>query len=89
MSYLHLVEPTILLLEAVAERIEASDGKRLIKEWMKLAIEQGWTVEKTGGGHWKFKPPTGPFVIAPSSPSDHRSVLNLRSELRRKGLQGV
>lgn len=48
----------------------------------------GWTVEKTSGGHLKWIPPERGqrFVITSSSPSDRRSFLNDRSNLRQSGL---
>ncbi len=61
-----------------------SDLKRLIR----AARNQGWQVERTDGGHLRFRPPdaTGPPIITPSTPSDWRGLLNLRARLRRSGL---
>lgn len=62
---------------------------RVVKELRPLvraAIAAGWTVTKTGGGHLRFRSPTGALVFAPSTPSDHRSVKNTAAELRRHGL---
>jgi hypothetical protein len=47
-----------------------------------------WEVTRTGGGHLKWAPPRGQFVITPGSPSaGHRAVRNCLSDLRRAGLQ--
>lgn len=54
----------------------------------RLAICQGWRVERTSGGHLRWVPPDAdkPFVISASSPSDLRAVRNLRQYLRASGL---
>lgn len=56
--------------------------------WMrdvaKLADEFGCSTQVTPGGHIKLKHPTGWFAFAPSTPGDHRSLANLKSDLRRK-----
>lgn len=58
-----------------------------LKRLMKLAREQGWSVEMTGGHHLRWTPPEGPYVICPSTPSDHRSIPNTISNLRKAGLE--
>jgi hypothetical protein len=52
------------------------------------AVRQGWTVDETRNGHWKFTPPdrTKPIVYAAGTPLDHRALDNLISQLRRSGL---
>lgn len=57
------------------------------EELLALCKEKGWELEKTGSGHWKLtNPETGRYVIAASTPSDYRSCMNMRSQLRRAGL---
>lgn len=60
-----------------------------LQKLMKLARQQGWLVEGTKGGHFRFVPPDSskPAVISSGTPSDHRSMLNLRAQLRRSGLK--
>lgn len=55
-------------------------------ELVRLAERQGWTVEYTGGGHWRFKSPNGPVVFTPSTPGGSRSWQNSIAKLRRAGL---
>jgi predicted RNA binding protein YcfA (HicA-like mRNA interferase family) len=43
----------------------------------------GWDITLTRGGHLRWRSPKGGLVISPSTPSDHRSLRNLRSDLRR------
>lgn len=51
-----------------------------------LAIDSGWVVRRTEGGHIAMTSPAGETVVCSSTPSDRRSVLNLRALLKRKGL---
>lgn len=65
-------------------------GKR--SDWQDLertAVEQGWTVGKTNGGHLKFAPPpgTGGPVFVSFTPGDFRSIRNTRAMLKRRGLK--
>lgn len=59
---------------------------------VKKAKKQGWTVVYGKGqgakGHPRLVPPDGgQFIVIPLTPSDHRSFLNTRAELRRAGLK--
>ena len=55
--------------------------KALIKKLKKLGLE----VMKTKSGHFKVVTAKG-NVILPSTASDHRALLNVTSELRRRGV---
>lgn len=58
-----------------------------VRRLIRFAIKLGWTVEVTGSGHLKWKPPDGsPFVVSSRTPSDPRALQNLRAYLRRAGL---
>ncbi len=50
---------------------------------------QGGVISLCGSGHYKVTPPdkTKPIVFMPSSPSDHRSITNIVSRLRRSGFK--
>jgi len=52
------------------------------------ARRQGWAVEQRASNHLMFRPPSqaGPLVISSGSPSDHRALANVRSQLWRAGL---
>lgn len=60
-----------------------------IKDIVKAAGKQGWTIERTKGNHIKLTPPdpTMSQVILPGTPSDWRSLKNVTSQLRRAGLK--
>ena len=62
-----------------------TDLRRLKRE----LARQGWSVEPTGGGHWKFTPPdpTKRVVFASASPSDFRSMSNVIRDLERSGFR--
>jgi hypothetical protein len=63
-----------------------SDGRKILARWKKQAERAGWTVTMTGGGHLKWRSSSGQVVISPATPSDRRSVLNTRRDLRNAGL---
>ena len=51
------------------------------------ARKQRWTLTRTGGGHIRWKPPSGPPVFTPSTPGGgNRSIGNTLAKLRRAGL---
>lgn len=55
------------------------DVKQLIQFYERL----GWIVSKTNGGHIRFKGPNGQVVFGSSTPSDWRSLANLKAQLNR------
>lgn len=63
-------------------------AKKTLRTYRRAAEEQGWRVEETKSGHLRFIPAdrSKPIVVASSTPSDARSVKNLRAQLRRSGL---
>lgn len=61
--------------------------KKELRPLVAAAVEQGWDVSISGGGHLRFKSPNGAIVFAPSTPrGGKRSIENTVAELRRKGL---
>jgi hypothetical protein len=58
--------------------------KKLVRE----AERQGWRVEPTKSGHWRFYAPDGEHIVhASGTPSDHRSLDNLVAQMRRYGFK--
>jgi len=55
---------------------------------LEKARDQGWRVDRTKKGHWRFLSPdrTQPPIYFSGTPSDHRSIRNLVAQLRRAGL---
>lgn len=59
----------------------------LVRQLARLAQDHGWTVRRSGSGHFKFIPPNGErAVTVPATPSDKRSLANSIAQLRRAGL---
>ncbi len=63
----------------------------LLKELARQALAQGWRVEYTGTGHWKWypPPPAAGLVVTSSTPSDSRAFKNIEADLRRHGFKGA
>lgn len=62
-----------------------------IDPYIKAAEAEGWTVETSSGSHICFTPADRDQrkIFTGRTPSDVRSLRNLRSQLRRAGLKGV
>lgn len=61
-------------------------GKRETERLVRDLRAQGFTVELTGGNHWKvWKPGEEGCAFMSYTPSDHRSVKNAITKLRRIG----
>jgi hypothetical protein len=62
-----------------------------LKKLIRIAIQHGWLVEYTGGGHYKWTPPdkSAPVLYSASTPSDSRALDNHRCRLRRAGLKAA
>lgn len=59
-----------------------------VREWLKAAAEQGFSVEHRKGGHWRVATGDGKtsahFSATPKR--DKRTLLNIRGQLRRIGV---
>lgn len=64
-----------------------SSANREIKDLLDQCVRQGGILTKTGNDHWKVIPPdkTKPIVYSSGTPSDFRSIRNIRAKLRRAG----
>lgn len=55
-----------------------------INQLIRGMVRLGWRYER--GRHGKLYHPSGQgFIVFPRTPSDHRSLLNLRRDIRRLG----
>ena len=62
----------------------SKDFRKVIRE----AERQGWRVEQTKGGHWRFYAPDGVNIVhAAGTPSDRRSFDNTIAQLRKYGFE--
>lgn len=70
-------------------RLQYSEGmsRNELDELRREAIRQGWRIVQAGR-HMKWYPvdPDKPFVTTSVTPSDHRAIQNIKSDLRRSGL---
>lgn len=60
-----------------------------IKKVAREAERQGWRVDRTSKGHWRFIPPDpqGRICIHSGTPGDRRGIHNLVAEMRRQGFR--
>lgn len=72
-----------------ARGVRRNSGKKDIERLVAIARAQGWVVDKTQRGHWRFLPVdrSRPPIIGSGTPGGARSFENLKSQLRRAGLQ--
>ena len=54
-----------------------------MKDLVEQAKRDGWTVSLTRKGHLRFSAPGRATVFGSGTPSDHRSIENIRGKLRR------
>jgi hypothetical protein len=65
--------------------ILSKSGGKEVKYLLSRVARQGGQVEHRKAGHIKVTHPSGGIVFLPSTPSDRRSMLNTRAQLRRAG----
>lgn len=59
-----------------------------IRKLIRALEAQGWRVEETGSGHYQAYSPNGEDIVTiPGTPSDHRSMRNTMSRLKRAGFK--
>lgn len=57
-----------------------------VRELIRIAEANGCRVQPTGSQHFNVYAPSGRIINLPSTPSDHRSILNVRSQMRQAGI---
>jgi len=67
---------------------KSRDASSFRREIAEVAVSQGWRVEQTEKGHWRFIPPdrTKRIVILPGSSVSRSGMRNALADLRRSGL---
>ncbi|HCM5829508.1 type II toxin-antitoxin system HicA family toxin [Klebsiella pneumoniae] len=58
-------------------------GHKQLLPLIEYALEEGWDVVRTAGGHLKFTKPGLPPIFTSSTASDYRAGRNARALLRR------
>ncbi|HBO80926.1 TPA: type II toxin-antitoxin system HicA family toxin [Burkholderia vietnamiensis] len=62
---------------------ELSRGHKQLRGLIEFALQHGWEVVRTPGGHLKFTKPGLPPIYTGSTASDFRAERNARAQLRR------
>jgi hypothetical protein len=57
-----------------------------LKKIFRQAEQRDWIVRRRRSGHYLLQGPRGQKVFCPATPSDHRSLKNLKSHLSKAGL---
>lgn len=60
--------------------------KRDVQDILALVKAKGCEVTLTRNGHYKVLVPGGGLVVVPRTPSDWRSIRNIRSDFRKAGV---
>jgi hypothetical protein len=63
--------------------------KKDLKQLKKHYTRMGWRIEKTNGGHLRWRGPQGELVHSSSTPSDFRSINNLQAQLKRASARSI
>ena len=68
----------------------SGSGKRVVNSEVRSLVTKartfGCRIEDKGAHIHVFPPKGGQMVVLPSTPSDHRALLNVRAEMRRAGI---
>lgn len=57
--------------------------KRELRTILTDAGRRGWQVERTERSHWKLRGPNNALIYTGGTPSDWRSIANLKAQIRR------
>lgn len=69
----------------MSKRAKHVTSNKDLRRLLAAVEDQGFSVEIRRAGHVKVTAPSGEVFFTGSSPSDRRSILNFRSQLRRAG----
>lgn len=59
---------------------------RELRKIARMAMSQGWEIHRRNNGHLAWKSPEGGTVYTAATPSDHRAIGKIISNLRKYGL---
>jgi hypothetical protein len=63
-----------------------SVASKEVRQLLKKTVVLGATFKRSGNNHVMIKIRDEPIIMCPGTPSDHRSMKNVRGQLRRAGL---
>ena len=67
-------------------RLRKISNNRELQKIMRVAVSEGWRLEKSNGGHIKWIRPDGFIYFSSQTPSDVRAIYKIRAALRKAGL---
>jgi hypothetical protein len=73
----------------MANAHELARGHKRLRALIEFALDEGWYVVRTPGGHLKFTKPGCASIYTSSTASDHRAEINARAQLRRADRQAT
>lgn len=71
----------------MAKARNPAKGRKRLRALIDFALQEGWQVAHTPGGHLKFFKAGCAPIYTSSTASDHRAGLNARAQLRRADRQ--
>jgi len=80
----HMHTPKRDAVHGTGKRRRATNPE--VRELIRIAEANGCRVKPTGGQHFNVYTPSGQIINLPSTPSDHRSILNVRSQMKKAGV---
>ena len=73
----------------MANAHELARGHKRLRALIEFALDEGWHVVRTPGGHLKFTKPGCASIYTSSTSSDHRAEINAHAQLRRADRQAT
>nr|WP_067285880.1 cobyrinic acid a,c-diamide synthase [Marinobacterium profundum] len=73
----------------MARAYKVARGHKRLRALIAFALNEGWCIKRTPGGHLKFSKPGHASIYTSSTASDHRASLNARAQLRRAARQAT
>jgi hypothetical protein len=67
----------------MANAHELALGHKRMRHLIEFALDEGWHVKRTPGGHLKFTKSGYTAIYTSFTASDHRATLNARAQIRR------
>lgn len=54
-----------------------------LEQLIKAVRREGWTIQLTNGGHYRWTAPSGNFFFSSQTPSDRRALQRVKQDIRR------
>lgn len=60
-----------------------SKNVKELEQLIKVQRQDGWTIQLTNGGHYRWTAPSGNFFFSSQTPSDRRALQRIKQDIRR------